>query len=415
MARAALLRSRRFLPLFVTQALGAFNDNLFKNALAVLALFASARWGAVLVAAGLGVFILPYVLFSALAGSLAERTDKARLIRLTKWLELALMLLGAAGFLAGSIGLLMAVLFGLGVQATFFGPLKYGILPEHLAPQELLAGNGLIEAATFLAILAGTVAGAALVRAPFGPELVAGLGVAVSVAGLVAAWRIPPAPPVAPGLAVEWSLWHGTARLVALARADAAIWRATLGISWFWALGAVVLAELPVAAKEVLGADSGTISVLLAVFAAGVGTGSVGCARLLHGRITLGLVRPAWLGLSLFCADLAWSLPAAAPFTAYATWPMAHVLADLFALAACGGAFSVSLYAFVQHRAVAGTRARMIAAGNVLNAAFMVAASGVAMGLAAVGAGAPAILGLGAAANLAVLPVLRGLPRAAPP
>lgn len=401
--RPALLCSRRFLPLFATQALGAFNDNLFKNALGVMALFASARWGGVLVAAGLGVFILPYVLFSALAGSLAERCDKANLIRATKGFEVALMVLGAAGFLSGSLALLMAVLFGLGVQATFFGPLKYGILPEHLAGDELLAGNAQVEAGTFLAILAGTIVGAALVRAPAGPEIVAGLGLAVALAGLAAARAVPPAPAAAPGLALEWTLWRGTGRLVALAHEDEPIWRATLGISWFWAIGAVVLAELPVAARDVLGADSGLISVLLAVFAAGVGAGSVGCARLLHGRISLRLIPWAALGISLFCGDLAWALPSAAPFAGYASWSMARVLADLFLLASCGGAFSVPLYTFVQHRAAAGTRARMIAAGNVLNAAFMVAASLLAMGLAAAGAGAPAILGLVAAFNLVAL------------
>lgn len=391
-----LLCSKRFLPLFATQALGAFNDNFFKNALGVMALFASARWGGVLVAAGLGVFILPYVLFSALAGSLAERTDKARLIRATKLLEVALMALGALGFLTGSLALLMAVLFGLGVQATFFGPLKYAILPEHLAEDELLAGNARIEAGTFLAILAGTIAGAALVRAPAGPDIVAATGLVIALAGLATARAVPPAPPAAPGLAPEWNLWRGTRRLVALVRADASIWHATLGISWFWATGAVVLAELPVAARDRLGGDAGLISVLLAVFAAGVGIGSLGSARLLRGRISLRLVPWAGLGISLFCADLAWAL-ASPP----SSGQMARVLADLFLLASCGGAFSVPLYAFVQHRAAAGSRARMIAAGNVLNAAFMVAASLVAMALAP--AGPPAILALVAAANLGAL------------
>ena len=186
-----LLRARRFLPLFVTQGLGALNDNLFKNALGIMALFMSAQHGPALVAVGLGVFILPYALFSSVAGQLADRNEKSRLIRLTKLWELGLMLVGVVGFLAASLPLLMVVLFGLGVQATFFSPLKYGILPDHLAEAELVAGNGLIEAGTFLGILAGTIAGSVLVRAPHGPAVVAGIAVGVSLAGLAAAWRIP--------------------------------------------------------------------------------------------------------------------------------------------------------------------------------------------------------------------------------
>ena len=183
---APLLHIRRFLPLFVTQLLGAVNDNLFKNALGVMALFLSARYGNALVAIGLGVFILPYVLFSSLAGELADRTEKARLIRATKMWEVGLMAVGAVGFLTASLPLLMAVLFGLGIQATFFSPLKYGILPDHLAEGELVAGNGLIEAGTFIGILAGTIAGTALVRAPHGPAVVSALGVLIAVGGLAA-------------------------------------------------------------------------------------------------------------------------------------------------------------------------------------------------------------------------------------
>ena len=196
-----LLRTRRFLPLFVTQFLGALNDNMFKNALVVLALFQAGSKGPVLVAAAGGVFILPYVLFASIAGELADRYDKARLIRLMKWWECALMVTAAVGFLTGEIGFLMVVLFGLGVQATFFSPLKYGILPDHLGADEIVAGNGYIEAGTYVGILVGTIAGAALIRDARGSGGRFGRRVAVAVAGLLVARAIPPAPPSGRGVA----------------------------------------------------------------------------------------------------------------------------------------------------------------------------------------------------------------------
>jgi acyl-[acyl-carrier-protein]-phospholipid O-acyltransferase/long-chain-fatty-acid--[acyl-carrier-protein] ligase len=410
-----LLRARRFLPLFITQFLGAVNDNLFKNALGVMALFASARYGNELVAIGLGVFMLPYVLFSSIAGELADRNEKSRLIRLTKLWELGLMALGTVGFLTASLPLLMAVLFGLGIQATFFGPLKYGILPDHLAAAELVAGNGLIEAGTFLGILAGTIAGTVLVRAPQGPPMVATLGLVLALTGVAAAWRIPPAKVAAPDLRIGWNIPRETAALIRTARGNREVWVSALGISWFWAVGAVVLAELPVAAKDVLGADSGVITLLLTVFSFGIGAGSVGCARLLHGEVSPRLVPFAALGISVFVFDLACAFtaagPLAAPFDLLAALAGWRILADLFLLALCGGIYSVSLYAFIQNRAAPAQRSRMIAMNNVLNAAFMVVASLAATLLALAHASAPHILLLTAVANLvAALWILRILP-----
>ena len=416
MPPAPLLQASRFLPLFITQFLGALNDNLFKNALGVMALFASARYGNELVAIGLGIFILPYVLFSSVAGQLADRTEKSRLIRATKLWELGLMAVGAAGFLTASLPLLMAVLFGLGIQATFFSPLKYGILPDHLAEAELVAGNGLIEAGTFIGILAGTIAGSGLVRAPHGPEIVAGLGLLVALAGIAAAWRIPPAPAAAPDLRIGWNVPRETAALIRAARGNRDVWLSALGISWFWAVGAIVLSELPVAAKTELGGDAGLITFLLTVFSVGVGAGSLGCARLLHGDVSPRLVPFAALGLSVFTFDLGRAFTAAgilaAPLDVLASAGGWRILADLFFLALCGGVFSVSLYAFLQDRAEPASRSRMIAMNNVLNAAFMVAASLVAAVLAFAHVSAPRILMLTAAANLvAAVWILRILPR----
>jgi len=405
---APLLRSRRFLPLFVTQFLGALNDNLFKNALVVLALFQAGAQGPVLVAAAGGVFILPYVLFASIAGELADRFDKARLIRLMKWWECALMVTAAVGFLSGEIGFLMVVLFGLGMQATFFSPLKYGILPDHLGTHEIVAGNGYIEAGTYVGILAGTIAGAALIRDAEGPLVVSVAGLAVALAGVLAARAIPPAPPLGARVAIGWNLPRETVRIVAHARHDRVIWHAVLGISWFWMVGLVLLTQFPVVAKDVLGGDAALVTLLLTGFTAGVGVGSVLCPILLRGEVSARHVAWATLGISLFTWDFAASCEAAgaagvtsirAVLASLAGWRM---LGDLFALAFCGGVFSVPLYAIVQARAAPDERARMIAANNVLNAGFMVAGSAVAGALAVWGMGAPAILRLLAGLNVPV-------------
>jgi acyl-[acyl-carrier-protein]-phospholipid O-acyltransferase/long-chain-fatty-acid--[acyl-carrier-protein] ligase len=403
-----LLRSRRFLPLFITQFLGALNDNLFKNALVVLALFQAGAQGPVLVAAAGGVFILPYVLFASIAGELADRYDKARLIRLMKWWECGLMVTAAVGFLSGQIGFLMVVLFGLGVQATFFSPLKYGILPDHLGVDEIVAGNGYIEAGTYVGILAGTIAGAALIREAEGPLIVSVAGLAVAVAGLLVAWAIPPAPPSGGRVAIGWNLARETFRILTHARRDRAIWRAVLGISWFWMVGLVLLTQFPVVAKDVLGGDAALVTLLLTGFTAGVGVGSVLCPVLLRGEVSARHVPWAAFGISLFTWDFAGACQAAgaagvtsipAVLESLAGW---HMLGDLFALAFCGGVFSVPLYAIVQARAAPDERARMIAANNVLNAGFMVTGSAVAGGLAAWGFGAPGLLRLLAVVNVPV-------------
>ena len=387
----ALLRTRRFLPLFLTQALGALNDNLFKNALVVLVVFRMAEGGPALVALAGGVFILPYALFSSLAGQLADRFDKSRLIRITKLFEAALMALAAWGFLTAQVPALFAVLFGLGVQAAFFGPLKYGILPDHLAEDELVRGNALIEAGTFGAILAGTIAGGALIGLRSGPEIVAVAGLAVAALGVVAAFMVPPAAPADPGLRLGWNVARETWRLLRAARANPPVWLSILGLSWFWTVGATFLAEFPVMAKQDFHADNTVVTLLLAGFAVGVGAGSILAGRLLRGEISARHVPPAALLLSLFTFGFAylagqpgasqWSTPAAM----LGSPDGAAALTCLLGAAACGGVFSVPLYAIMQDRAAKAQRARMIAANNVLNAASMVAGAGVIAGLAALG------------------------------
>jgi acyl-[acyl-carrier-protein]-phospholipid O-acyltransferase/long-chain-fatty-acid--[acyl-carrier-protein] ligase len=375
----SLLRTTRFLPLFATQMLGAINDNLFKNALVVLVLYRVASAGPILVALAGGIFILPYALFSALAGQLADRYEKSRMIRLTKFLELAIMLLAAAGFLTGNVAALMLVLFGLGVQATFFSPLKYGILPDHLHEDELVAGNGLIEAGTFVGILMGTVAGGGLIVLHGGPVVVAITGIVVSLAGIAAAYSVPLAPSAAPDLKIGWNVVAETGILVREARQNRPVWLSLLGISWFWAVGATLLAEFPTIARVDLDAGGHVVTLMLACFSVGVGLGSIFCARLLRGEVSARLVPFAAIGISLFTGDFAIAAISSGPLhdvgQVLASWHGRRMLVDLILLAACGGVYSVPLYAICQEKSAASHRSRMIAANNVLNALAMVLAA----------------------------------------
>jgi acyl-[acyl-carrier-protein]-phospholipid O-acyltransferase/long-chain-fatty-acid--[acyl-carrier-protein] ligase len=404
----ALLRIRRFLPLFLTQALGALNDNLFKNALVVLVVFRTAEGGPALVALAGGLFILPYALFSALAGQLADRFDKSLLIRVTKLFEAALMALAAWGFLAVHVPVLFAVLFGLGVQAAFFGPLKYGILPDLLAEHELIRGNALVEAGTFGAILAGTIAGGALIGLPSGPGIIALTGLLIAILGVAAAFTVPSAAPAAPGLRLGWNVPHETRRLLRAARANRPVWLSILGLSWFWTVGATFLAEFPVMAKQDFLADNGVVTLLLAGFAIGVGGGSILAGRLLRGEVSARHVPPAALALSVFTFGFAHltGRPEAAewatPVAMLASPGGIAALACLLGAAACGGVFSVPLYAIIQERADPVQRARMIAANNVLNAAFMVLGAAVIAGLAALGMRPASILMVTGGLNLLV-------------
>ena len=414
----ALFGTRRFWPLCATQACTALNDNLVRNALVVLALYRAGSAGPILVALAAGLFILPYMLLSASAGQLADCRDKARLIRILKCAEFALMGTAALGFVLGSVPVLLVVLVALGVQASLFGPLKYGILPDHLRPDELLTGNGVIEATTFVAILVGTIAGGWLVLLTDGGLTITIVGLTVSVVGLLSARLIPPAPPRTSETQVDWRVLHATAALVRQARGDAAIWQPILGISWFWTLGATLVAEFPVVVKDTLDASGHVVTLFLALFSFGIGVGSLLCARVLHGRPSTHYVPLALIGISLFTWDFAMSCAGAEGLTTVAAiigsphgW---RIMLDLVLLSMCGGFYSVPLYTLIQQRAEPERRARMIAANNVVNAAFMVTGAVVAAGLAAAGIAATRILAVTALVNLvAVLWSLRFVPGSA--
>jgi MFS family permease len=415
-AASSLLASRRFLPLFASQALGAVNDNLFKNALVILVVYHAAHGGPELVAAAGGLFMLPYILLSAIAGQVADGYNRARMLVLTKWLELGLMILGAVGFLTGSFWVLFTVLFGLGVQATFVGPLKYGILPNHLADNELVRGNGLIEAGTFGGILAGTIAGGILIGLAHGPLIVAATAILIGVAGLMTAAQIPPADIAEPGLRINWNSIRQSWLMVRGARANRVVWLSILGLSWFWAFGAIFLAEFPVLAQHDFGANNQVITLMLACFVVGIGGGSLLTARLLHGDISARLVPRAALGLSVFTIIFAAVTYNVTPATGWhdvgsllAAWRGDVALAALMATALCGGLYSVPLYVLIQEFSAASHRSRMVAANNIMNAFFMVIGSAAIAGLAAIHLTAPQILLLAALINLAVAWFVRRL------
>ncbi|MDR2189049.1 MAG: MFS transporter [Azonexus sp.] len=408
-----LLKQRRFAPFFVTQFFGAFNDNLFKNALIVLLTFQAAQWTAMkpelLANLAAGIFILPFFLFSATAGQLADKYDKARLARLVKVLEMVIMGVAAAGFFLHSLAWLLTALFLLGCHSTLFGPVKYAILPQHLKTDELVGGNALIEAGTFVAILLGTLTGGLLAGTVEHPAWIAAGGFAVALAGYLASWGIPAAPPPAPELAVNLNPLSETWRNIRFARQNRAVFLSILGISWFWLYGALFLAQFPAYVKNVLGGGETMVTVLLAVFSVGVGAGSLLCEKMSGKKVEIGLVPFGSIGLTLFGLDLYFASPVglagltpqplAVLLTTPAIW---RVLFDLLMLGVFGGFFIVPLYALVQTRSEESHRARIIAANNIVNALFMVIGALAAAGLLELGLSIPALFGVAALINAAV-------------
>jgi len=409
----ALLRSRRFLPLFVTQFLGALNDNFFKNALVILVTYRLAEQaglnGQILVTAAGGLFILPFFLFSATAGLLADKFEKRRLILAVKAAEILFMAIAAAGFYTGHVTLLMTVLFLMGVHSTFFGPIKYGILPAHLAPGELLAGNALIEAGTFLAILIGTIVGGVAILTTHGIAIVSLGLLAVAIAGLIAAIFIPAAPPPAPDLTLRFNIVADTLDMLRYARQRRELFLAMLGISWFWLVGATFLSQFPTLAKDVVGADENVVTLFLVAFTIGIALGSLICNKLLAGEVSTRLVPLAALGISLFTVDLYYASAALPPagallgigdFLAHlAGW---RIVGDLVLIAMSGGIFIVPLYAFLQAHSEESHRSRVIAANNIWNALFMVAAALATMGLLMLGFTVPQVFLIVAIVNFGV-------------
>lgn len=408
-----LLGTRRFAPFFATQFLGAFNDNLFKNALVVLLTFQTTQWTTLspgmLANLAAGLFILPFFLFSATAGQLADKYDKARLARATKLLEIVVMGIAALGFWLQSLSLLLGALFLMGLQSALFGPVKYAILPQHLHADELIGGNAWVEAGTFVAILAGTLAGALLAGSPQATLWISLGSIAIALAGYWVSRGIPDAPAPAPDLVINLNPWRETLRNLRFARSDREVFLALIGISWFWLYGALLLAQFPAYARQVLGGGETAVSLLLATFTVGIGFGSMLCARLSGRHLELGLVPLGAIGLTVFGLDLAWTTHEFAAFfpSTAVIRPLAdllhefrvwRLLFDLLLLGSFGGLFIVPLYALMQVRSPVAQRARIVAANNILNAAFMV---GGALGAVAALSSGLSLAGLFAAAAIA--------------
>jgi MFS family permease len=380
-----LLRERRFLPFFCTQFLGAFNDNVYKNALVILLAFHAASLTAInpgtLVNLCAGLFILPFFLFSATAGQIADKYDKASIIRYVKLLEIAIMFAGAAGFFFQNVALLMAVLFLMGLHSTIFGPVKYSILPQHLRPTEIVGGNGLVEMGTFLAILLGTILGGLLVAQAQFALYVSATVVSIAVLGYLASRAIPAAPPAAPDLKINWNPLTESWANLQFTRRNRTVFLSVLGVSWFWFYGATLLTQLPNYCKEVLGGNEQVATVMLAVFSVGVGSGSLLCERLSGHKVEIGLVPFGSIGLSVFALDLFFASPVgggaaligAAEFLARAG--SARILFDLVMIGVFGGFYIVPLYALIQTRSERSHQSRIIAGNNILNALFMVASA----------------------------------------
>ncbi len=381
----ALLKTRRFLPFFLTQFCGALNDNLYKNALLVILVsgFMAGAGGDtdVLVNTAAALFMLPFFLFSALAGQLADKYEKSRIIRYVKVAEILIMLTGALALWTHQLWLLFAVLFAMGVHSTFFGPVKYALLPQHLYPEELIGGNAQVEMGTFVAILVGTIIGSLLggLTQPIVPVSVA--IVAVALLGWLTSRHIPTAEAKAPGLRIDWNPLRESVALIRMASEKRAVLLSILGISWFWLIGAGYLTQVPNFATTVLHGQASLIALLLSVFTIGIAVGSLLCERMSGHKIEIGLVPFGSIGLSLFGIDLylaaeAYGGVAGVGALGFSAQPGAlRILLDLMLIGVFGGFYIVPLYALVQARTAPEKRARVIACNNILNAVFMVVSS----------------------------------------
>jgi MFS family permease len=401
-----LLKTRRFLPLFWTQFLGAFNDNVYKNALVILIIFqGSTLYGIdtnIVVTLSAGIFILPFFLFSATAGQVADKYEKAMLIRRVKILEIVIMSFAIIGFYLESILMLIALLFLMGAQSALFGPLKYSILPQHLSERELTGGNGMIAMGTFLAILLGTILGGVLVSIEqSGPFIIGGVVMILAVLGFYASRFIPTAQAAAPDLKINWNLATQTFKIMQYALENRSVFIGVIAISWFWLMGATYLSQVPAYSKSILGGNNEVVTLLLTMFSVGIGLGSVMCEKMSRGRIELGLVPLGAMGITLFSIDIyfasqhfvALSLPAgelnAAQFIDISgSW---RVLLDLALIGLFGGFYTVPLSAMVQKRSNPHHRARVIAANNILNALFMVVSALATVGMLQAGFSIPQI------------------------
>ncbi|MDW8246353.1 MAG: MFS transporter [Sandaracinaceae bacterium] len=385
MAQFHLLRERRFGPFFAVQFLGAFNDNALKQSIVIyFAPLLSVEQAEIVSQLATALFIAPYFFLSALSGQIAEKTEKSAFIRGVKLLEIGIVLIAVIGFKLKALWVLLIALMLLGAQSTLFGPAKYSLLPQVLRREELIAGNGLVEMGTYIAILTGQIAGAEVVAIPeHGVWLNSLMLLLVAGLGYIAALRIPPLPSLVPDLKIRWNIWSQTIQIIRDAKKEKAVWLSILGISWFWLLGALLMIQLPTFVLSLLGASTSVITLCLIAFSIGVGAGSVSCEFLSRGRIELGLVPFAAILMTLFLIDLFFTtrgyLPPASQigwkefFISQSHWSSnLRILFDFSMVGFFGGVYSVPLFALLQSRSKEEERSRTIAAISIFNSVFIV-------------------------------------------
>jgi 1-acyl-sn-glycerol-3-phosphate acyltransferase len=377
-----LLVERRFLPFFITQFLGAFNDNVFKNALIILIAFQGAQYSNIatdtLTNLSAGLFILPFFLLSATAGQLIDKTEKSLSMRRIKLLEIFIMLCAAWAFNAGELYLLIALLFLMGSQSAMFGPAKYSYIPQHLDDNELIAGNALVQMGTFVAILIGTMTGGLLIAHEEGRQLVSMVLVALAVLGYISSLGIPNTPSPCPDLKINWNIFSETWRNIGFIRRNRTVFLSVLGISWFWFLGATYLVQLPKYTRLTLGGNEQVVTLLLTLFTVGIGSGSILCNWLSGQKVEIGLVPFGSIGLTLFGVDLYFAKPlqGGSELIGLAAFLQLdgsfRIIADIVLLGMFGGFYIVPLFALVQQRSDPEHLSRVIAGNNIINALLMV-------------------------------------------
>lgn len=404
---AQLLRSNRFLPIFLVQFLGAFNDNLFKNAFVMLATFKLARELGMevptIVNMIMALFLFPSIMLSAVSGQLADRFEKAKLIRQTKLAEVCIMVLAAGGFYLENLWVLLFATFLTGAQAAVFGPLKYGILPNHLKEDELLAGSGLIEAGTFSSILMGTILGGLAFKLGVGiNSWLLWAIIATAVAGWVVSFNIPQALPKGEKFQIDLNVWRATKEIILSAKPQIGIWRSMLGLSWFWTIGAIWISFIPTYVSDYIKADNITATTFVVIFTIGVALGALACQYLQKGEISAKYVPLAGMGISFFTlcfVGIQLTLPAGFLFL---TIKGLLTSLSLLGLAVSCGIFSVPLYTILQAWSDPAHTSRNIACNNILNGIMMVAGSVLVAVLGVFGlAGYPTLVGM-AVVNIAV-------------
>ena len=390
-----LLRARRFLPLFSTQFLGAFNDSLFKQAVVLFVTYQLLKGPTkefVFSAIAQALFILPFFLFSALSGQLADDHDKSRLIRIIKLAEIGIMICGGAGLMLANIPLMLAAVFAMGVHSTFFGPIKYAILPQHLEKDEVLGGTGLVEAGTYIAILLGTILAGVVANRP---DIAALAVLAFAVLGFLAGRQVPPAPPAAERMPITWHIVRASVQLVSATLHIKRLFLAILAISFFWTIGAVLIIIFPPLVKNVLGGNEQVASLFIGIFSVGIAIGSVLINRLLKSKVSARFAPASVVGmggfvLMLHFVSLAWGKHGAELTTLgnFIFHPLAgFMILTLLGVAITGGMFVVPLYAFLTTTVPKAETARTVAANNIVNSGAMVIGSLMAFGLSSLGVG----------------------------